>query len=601
MARESRGMVRSLTALCVAALVVVALAPTEARAEGYAYLSGSVRAEGGGGPIAGAEIEIMGGYCQPCTTTSYDGGWYSIYLDIPYGQTSAAFTVKFTAFGFQPRTLSATVQHGDQLDRNVRLTRLPNTTLSGTVVDVDDLTPIAGAAVVIIGVPIPVQYTDETGSFTFRNVPSGRYEMEATSVCRKVRDKTVVVGTEAVTTQFRLRPASDAFGHTCSEVPFEWIEGVTWVDFGRQIPLPFPVFFYGRKETSIQPVYTGFATFVGTNVASSWNVPLPDPFAPLGSLFPFWGGVDGRWRSATVGTAPDRTFVLEYENGYVYTEGGTASHFEILLHERDSSIVFQYRHGSGYASGRTVTLGIQNRDGTDAFLLSHEKPIVREGLAVRLTPPVIDTDGDGVPEQIDNCPTAANPTQRDLDGDGPGDACDDVDGAVRPTSLQVRRSTSSSRSNGRITLTGEVLTSGPGDSLATPDGLTINLRDSLQLDQTVEWTGSECKVQRGGGVRCRRAQAPRHTVEIKPLPSDIPGVQVSLVKVRLVNLPLGSPFVPPLRLTMTNDPRSPGLGIDRIGTPTDCFARSFGLECKDGRGGSASRAFLIEPPETIFE
>ena len=35
-----------------------------------------------------------------------------------------------------------------------------------------------------------------------------------------------------------------------------------------------------------------------------------------------------------------------------------------------------------------------------------------------------DTDGDGVPDSIDNCPNTANPNQLDTDGDGIGDACD---------------------------------------------------------------------------------------------------------------------------------------------------------------------------------
>lgn len=44
-------------------------------------------------------------------------------------------------------------------------------------------------------------------------------------------------------------------------------------------------------------------------------------------------------------------------------------------------------------------------------------------------PIAADTDGDGIPDIRDNCPTTANPNQLDSDGDGIGDACDpDTDG-----------------------------------------------------------------------------------------------------------------------------------------------------------------------------
>ena len=48
----------------------------------------------------------------------------------------------------------------------------------------------------------------------------------------------------------------------------------------------------------------------------------------------------------------------------------------------------------------------------------------------KLTPvPGFDDDGDGIPNNVDNCPTISNPRQGDIDGDGIGNACDsDKDG-----------------------------------------------------------------------------------------------------------------------------------------------------------------------------
>jgi len=51
------------------------------------------------------------------------------------------------------------------------------------------------------------------------------------------------------------------------------------------------------------------------------------------------------------------------------------------------------------------------------------------GLLTQLVKTLVDTDGDGVEDSVDNCIYVANPSQDDTDGDGMGDVCDtDIDG-----------------------------------------------------------------------------------------------------------------------------------------------------------------------------
>ncbi len=53
--------------------------------------------------------------------------------------------------------------------------------------------------------------------------------------------------------------------------------------------------------------------------------------------------------------------------------------------------------------------------------------------ATACTKPPLDSDGDGVPDSIDNCPLVYNPDQKDTDGDGVGDACDNCPLVYNPT------------------------------------------------------------------------------------------------------------------------------------------------------------------------
>ena len=90
----------------------------------------------------------------------------------------------------------------------------------------------------------------------------------------------------------------------------------------------------------------------------------------------------------------------------------------------DTAIIAS-QDGSGVT--RTITSSLKVGDTVDLALA----PLVEtgtngcDGSVSRLTIHTItDTDGDGRPDHLDNCPAVPNPLQGDQDGDGTGNACD---------------------------------------------------------------------------------------------------------------------------------------------------------------------------------
>jgi hypothetical protein len=176
-------------------------------------------------------------------------------------------------------------------------------------------------------------------------------------------------------------------GYAIEDGPFNWIDatdggtnlGFTAREQSTGVDLPFLFTFYDEEFSRIQVGTNGLIT-LGTEDASTFkNANIPDQAPPNGYIAPFWDDLapesgGGVW-TRTVGTAPNRIFVIEWHEAPRYRDIDAIT-FEVLLHEGSNVIEFQYLDAyldfSVYDYGDAATIGIENPAGTSGELFSFE-------------------------------------------------------------------------------------------------------------------------------------------------------------------------------------------------------------------------------------
>ncbi|QFY08946.1 S8 family serine peptidase [Nonomuraea phyllanthi] len=350
--------------------------------EGVGDLAGTVTA--GGEPVAGATVTVSGPLSR--TVTTGEDGTYAVPRLLP-----GEYEISAEKFGYDKGGATATITADQSTTADVTMTEKESGVVSGTVSTAG--TPEAGATVAAGGTPISA-VTDAAGHYSL-TLPHGDYELTVTPVSRCSSGTTASVSVSGdVTKDIELPLRGDNFGYTCASGSQAYVAGteklaLTGDDEAQQVTLPFQIPFYGKGYAKAWIGTNGYVTFATDRVTTGSNGRLPTTGTPNNAVYPYWDDltVDDQAGvyTAVTGTAPHRTYVVEWRDVNYYNDSEQRLSFAALLGE-DGSIGFRYKDvDSERDQGSSATVGIENAAGDDALLYSYEEPVLSTGQGLTFT------------------------------------------------------------------------------------------------------------------------------------------------------------------------------------------------------------------------
>jgi hypothetical protein len=211
----------------------------------------------------------------------------------------------------------------------------------------------------------------------------------------------------------------------------------------------------GRQKANYKPNYFSVMNYFFAEQANDVNSPLEFSNAALpslnendlnetigvtGPLYPISSNATGHrltfWWTTQNLAAPPCLVINNITNGNCFaprreTADGTPTHWNFPVNEVATDLHAQADINAdgfrgilrGHNDWAGISVAFANLKGQPGRLAA---PLPSEGPAATIA---IDSDGDGLRDRFDNCPSQANPSQQDSDADHIGDACD-VSGAL---------------------------------------------------------------------------------------------------------------------------------------------------------------------------
>ncbi len=135
------------------------------------------------------------------------------------------------------------------------------------------------------------------------------------------------------------------------------------------INLPFTFKFYGQNRTGIKISSNGWITFdVATTGSALGNTLLPTAGVPNDVIAGMWDDLfSPSVDYFTVGTAPNRVFVVNFNTSYHFGSTASTVRFQILLNEGSNIVQILCLDCNADASFPTATQGIENANGTSGI------------------------------------------------------------------------------------------------------------------------------------------------------------------------------------------------------------------------------------------